>query len=216
MRTIMMRRSRQATGLQDNVRSIDHALASMATAASLSELMGYEGIASKAYFQSFRKWLRQPMSFGQRVRRPPRDPVNALLSLGYTLLLSDCITALEVAGLDPYIGYLHTLHYGRPALALDLMEEFRPVIVDSIVLGSFNKNMFKTEDFTEREHGIELTTPARKQFYKLYEARIGEEIVHPILGIRMSYRRAVQAQARLLAHAIVSEIMAPYVAFRVR
>ena len=117
----------------------------------LETILGIEGAGSAAYFQCFGKFLtdQQQWPFDQRTRRPPTDPVNSLLSFGYSLLTSQVASAIQTVGLDHYVGYLHSSFYGRPALALDLMEEFRPIIVDSVVLTILNNRMLTTGDFIE-------------------------------------------------------------------
>lgn len=170
-------------------------------------LQGLEGQASALYFQSFHHLLNQPDLFGGRTRRPPLDPVNALLSYGYTILLNQIMSALCTVGLDPYIGYLHGTRFGKPALALDLMEEFRPLIVDSVVLSLFNNNILQTKDFiVELGGACRLTDSARRTFLAKLESRFDETITHPIFNYKATYRRCLELQARLLAKALMAEI----------
>jgi len=139
-------------------------LARVPQAKDLAELRGLEGMGAKAYFSVLRAALRAELTFDKRTRRPPRDPANALLSLLYSLLTNALFTAAEVVGLDAYAGYFHADKYGRPALALDLVEEFRPIVADSVVLWVVNKRMLKPEDFTTYPVGADadagVTAPA--------------------------------------------------------
>jgi CRISPR-associated protein Cas1 len=179
-------------------------------------LQGFEGQASALYFQNFRHLLNQPDLFSGRTRRPPLDPVNALLSYGYTILLNQVMSALCTVGLDPYIGYLHGTRFGKPALALDLMEEFRPIIVDSVVLTLFNNNILQAKDFiTELGGACRLTDSARRTFLTKLEARFDETITHPTFDYKATYRRSLELQARLLAKTLMAEIPA-YPPFTVR
>ena len=148
------------------------------------------------------------MNFTRRRRRPPTDPTNAMLSLGYTLLLHQVSSAIQVVGLDPYAGFLHQPRYGRPALALDLMEEFRPIIADSVVLNIINHKILSCQDFHEELCVVHLKPDARKTFYAKFEERLQEEIQHPYFGYRTSYRRCIELQARLLGKWLTGEIPA--------
>jgi CRISP-associated protein Cas1 len=168
--------------------------------------VGFEGNGSAAYFGVFGKLLRDPMIFSRRRRRPPKDPVNALLSLGYTLLLHQVSSAIQVVGFDPYAGYLHQPRYGRPALALDLMEEFRPIIADSVVLNILNHRILTEQDFQEELGVGHLKAEARKKFYAKFEERLQEELQHPHFEYHTSYRRCIELQARLLGKWLTGEI----------
>ena len=128
------------------------------------------------------------------------------MSFGYAMLTQDVVSEIMRAGLDPYIGYLHSAVYGRPALALDLMEEFRPIIVDSAVLTAVNTGMVSREDFEEGAAGCVLSERGRKSFFQAYRNRMNEEITHPLFGYKLSYRRTIELQARLLAKVISGEI----------
>ncbi|MFO3797092.1 MAG: CRISPR-associated endonuclease Cas1, partial [Anaerolineales bacterium] len=141
---------------------------------ALGSLQGLEGAAAARYFSIFGHLLRTDtgLSFDARSRRPPRDPINALLSFGYTLLLHQAIAALQVAGLDPYIGFLHSTQYSKPALALDLMEEFRPIIADSVVLTLINNRVLGREDFIEEFGAWRLKDEARRTFLQKFEERM--------------------------------------------
>lgn len=178
-------------------------------------LLGCEGAGSAAYFGVFAHMLADGWAFAGRVKRPPTDPVNALLSYGYVLLMHQVASAAHIAGLDPQVGFLHSARFGKPALALDLMEEFRPVVVDSTVVTIINNGMLDPKDFIEEHGAFRLTDSGRKIFLTKLEERLQTEVQHPVFGYRASYRRCLELQARLLAKALVGEIP-QYVAFRVR
>lgn len=179
-------------------------------------LQGYEGNGTAHYFNCFQYLLNEPELFNGRTRRPPRDPVNALLSYGYTILLNQIISAICTVGLDPYIGYLHTSQYGKPALALDLMEEFRPLIVDSVVISIFNNGILQRKHFQEELGGAyRLNDYGRRTFLTKLEARFDETITHPTFNYKATYRRSLELQARLLAKTAMGEIPA-YPPFIVR
>ena len=148
--------------------------------------------------------LLDGMEFSGRKRRPPPDPVNSLLSLGYTLLTYEAFSAVAAVGLDPYIGFFHADSHGSPSLALDTMEELRPAVVDTLVLGAINRGQLRREDFDMSEDDGKsvalLTDEARKRFLGLYENRMATEITH--LGRSMSYRAALHAQARQIVNCI--------------
>jgi CRISPR-associated protein Cas1 len=165
-------------------------------------LQGFEGNATASYFSCFKHILNDPALFNRRTRRPPRDPANALLGYGYTILLS----ALCTIGLDPYVGYLHSSQYGKPALALDLMEEFRPIVVDSVVISLFNNGMLQESDFVEEFGAYRLRDRGRRTFLTRLEARFDETITHPTFKYKASYRRCLELQARLLAKVLMDEI----------
>jgi len=166
--------------------------------------LGVEGALAAHYFENFGALLR-PRDFDaawdwhSRNRRPPRDPVNALLSFGYALLVKECTVALLSEGLDPWWGFYHQPRHGRPALALDLMEEFRPLIVDSAVITAVNTGMVAANDFTRSRAGCVLGDSGRKAFIRAYEARLDQLITHPAFDYRCSWRSVIRLQARLLA-----------------
>ena len=169
-------------------------------------LRGAEGRAADLYFRAFAELLPEEFAFGERSRRPPRDPANSLLSLAYTLLAKACESALLVAGLDPYVGYLHEVRYGRPSLALDLMEEFRSVLADSVVLSLLNNRRVTLEDFDDSEGFPRLRKEAWPKFLRAWEGRLNERIQHPLLGKRLAYREILLAQARILVKHLLGEL----------
>lgn len=174
----------------------------------LETILGLEGSGSAAYFQCFRDMLadKQQWPFAGRVKRPPTDPVNALLSFGYALLTTQVASAVQIVGFDQFIGYLHSSTYGRPALALDLMEEFRPLIVDSVVLTLLNNRMLTTDDFHIELGAYRLKKEPRKLFLTRFEERLNEEITHPLFGYKVKYRSCIEVQARLVAKYLTGEI----------
>jgi CRISPR-associated protein Cas1 len=189
-------------------------VSSVESATSIESLLGVEGTAARLYFEAFGKLIKEPddaspqlsFDFDGRNRRPPRDPVNALLSLGYAMLTKDLAITLQAVGFDPFLGFYHQPHYGRPALALDLMEEFRPLIVDSVVLSAVNTGVVKASDFVRRGGAVSLTSAGRSKFLRAYERRMDEEIAHPVFSYRISYRRTLEVQVRLLARYLTAEI----------
>jgi CRISPR-associated protein Cas1 len=179
-------------------------------AAGAEELLGVEGAAARAYFAHFGRLLKPPLEFDfrARVRRPPTDPVNALLSFLYSLLVKECLSAVLAVGLDPYRGLYHRVRYGRPSLALDLAEEFRPLVADSTVLTLVNNGMVGAGDFIRRGPACALKAEARRTVIRAFEERLDTLIRHPVFGYGISYRRILVVQARLLARAIGGEIPA--------
>ena len=190
----------------------------VAGAADLAALRGVEGAGSKVYFGALRAALRGPWTFEKRARRPPPDPVNALLSLGYTLLGENIFSALEIVGLDPYAGFFHADAYGRPALALDLVEEFRGVIADLVALMLVNKRVLDQKDFREEDAergGVYLSERGLRKYLHYYTVRLQTEVLHPYYRQRWTYQKVFEVQARLLRKVIEGELAA-YVPFRAR
>ena len=175
---------------------------------ALETILGMEGAGSAAYFHCFGKLLSDPRQwpFPGRVKRPPTDPVNSLLSFGYSLLTNKVASAVQLVGFDHYVGYLHSSFYGRPSLALDIMEEFRPVIVDSVVLTLLNNRMLTPKDFVGELGAYRLTDQRRKVFFTKFEERLNEEVNHPIFGYKVTYRRCIELQGRLLAKYLTGEL----------
>lgn len=183
----------------------------------LGPLLGCEGAGSAAYFQAFGQLIRcgWPHGFCKRVRRPPTDPVNSLLSYGYVILTAQVAAVLASVGFDPYIGYLHASRYGKPALALDLMEEFRPIIVDSVVLSLLNNRQLEAKDFLQELNSFRMTDATKRLFLQKFEDRMQEIIVHPVFGYKVAYRRCIELQARLLGKYLTGEVSV-YTPFVVR
>jgi CRISPR-associated protein Cas1 len=196
-------------------------------ARSIEELLGIEGAAASQYFQHFSgmikveeeddlpglespvkggKQLVFNFNFSHRNRRPPTDPVNAMLSLAYSMLAKDCTLAALAVGFDPYVGFYHQPRFGRPALGLDLMEEFRPLVAESTVLSCINNRIVTEKDFVRAGQAVNLSAPGRKRFFQTYEQRMSSLITHPLFDYKVSYRRALELQARLLAKTLTGEI----------
>lgn len=184
-----------------------------ASAESLEQLLGIEGAAAREYFAHFARMFKAgedgnttPFEFTSRNRRPPRDPVNALLSFLYALLTKEMLVTLVGVGFDPYLGFYHQPRYGRPALALDLMEEFRPLVADSVVIGLLNNGELRPSDFLARAGAVALTDSGRRRVIEAYERRLDTLVTHPRFGYAVSYRRIFEVQARLLARFLLGEI----------
>ncbi len=177
---------------------------------SLESLRGIEGYAGKNYWSYFPNLLnpKEDSSWKMegRNRRPPKDPINALLSYGYSLLLRDFMTMLHGAGLDPLYGFYHALVPGRPALALDLMEAFRPLVVDSAVLRAVNERSLTPDDFVQTKGFCMMKPTARKKWIAAYERRVDEMVTHPVFGYRLSYRRIIGLECRLFGRFISGEM----------
>ena len=193
-------------------------LADQAEGASrMQSLLGYEGAAAEVYFSRFGNMLKssEDFSFPNRNKRPPKDPVNTVLSYLYGILAKELFSTVLAAGFDPYLGFYHQPRYGRPALALDMMEEFRPIIADSTALTLFNKEELARNDFIKTGIGISLTPDARRKVVAGYEHRMQTEVIHPIFGYKISNRRILEVQSRLLARVLSGEIK-EYPAFTTR
>lgn len=177
-------------------------------ASNIEKLLGIEGAAAEVYFGRLDHLLKsdQGFSFQGRNRRPPKDPVNAVLSYLYAVLAKDMFVSLLAVGFDPYLGFYHQPKYGRPALALDMMEEFRPVIADSTAINLFNNRELSLKDFTKTGLGVSLTSKGKRKVIGGYERRMETEIAHPIFDYKISYRRVLEVQSRLLSRVILSEI----------
>jgi CRISP-associated protein Cas1 len=207
----LLRAQRENSGLdlQVAIARLENAIAPINSTEKIDSLRGLEGAGSAAYFGSFGKLIRvEGFSFETRRRRPPTDPVNALLSFGYSLLTNDIQSAVNITGFDPYLGYLHTERYGRPSLALDLMEEFRPLVVDAMVLAVINRRLLKPEDFTSEplSLAVSLSDEGRRTFLRAYEQKKQSEFKHPVMGRKCTYQEAFEIQARLLGKYLMGEI----------
>ncbi len=174
-------------------------------AAGAAELLGVEGTAARLYFDAFPQLVSRaavlpgPGFTGLRNRRPPTDAVNCLLSFCYGMLTKEIMAACLSVGFDPYIGLFHRPRFGRPALVLDLAEEFRPLLADSTVLTLINNREIAASDFLVRAGAVTLTAGGRKAVIRAWERRMTTEVRHPMFGYTVSYRRAVELQARILA-----------------
>jgi len=186
--------------LLDAIRSLRRLSRSLSRADSTDSLRGFEGTAARDYFAAWTNITPPEVGAWEgRSRRPPKDPLNACLSFAYSLLAKELFSACMIAGLDPYFGFYHADRFGRPSLALDLLEAFRPVIADSVVWTLFNNNRLAQSDFLSYHGACYLTESGRKAFYTAYEQRLADEVKHPIFRYRISYRRALELEARSLA-----------------
>lgn len=219
-RTLLRRNARERP---DRVLgSLKQLAAAAAVAPSMPTLLGIEGSAARLYFSVFPCMLRNgarlpggPFSFEGRNRRPPLDPINCLLSYTYSLLVKDLTTTVYAVGFDPYLGFYHRPRFGRPALALDLAEEFRPLVAESVVVNLVNNGEIKASDFLVRAGGVALTAEGRRAVIAGYERRLDVEIKHPTFGYKISYRRVLDVQARLLGAYLLGEVP-EYVPFLTR
>jgi CRISPR-associated protein Cas1 len=224
---VFLRRRNQEFNNPD-ITNVVHRLRRLATQVdstdSIESLMGVEGASAASYFGSFGLLIKNSdVVFSGRNRRPPKDPVNVLLSLGYTLLANAIHTQVNIAGLDPYLGCLHSTEYGRPSLVLDLMEEFRPTLVDSTVIYAVNTNIIKHTDFYKtderepaafdfaekepirEEYPILLKHEGMKKFISLFEDRLNRRSIYPERGLRLTYRNILLEQVRMFARTITGE-----------
>lgn len=202
-RTLARRIARTHAVAAELLARVDRAIDQVADAPDLAALRGVEGEGARNYFAVLRAALRAGFVFEKRTRRPPGDPVNALLSLGYTLLGQNLMAACEVVGLDPYDGFFHSDKYGRPALALDLVEEFRSVVVDSVLLNLVNRRRLTVDDFEPGpEGGVYLKRTAQRTFFDAYAARINTEVLYAPGQRKLSYQKLFEVQARRLRKVI--------------
>lgn len=200
------RRRKDMTGLLELIERLDRARAKVGETTSTGALMGVEGSATREYFAGLGQVVGELWAFTARRRRPPPDPLNSMLSFGYSLLIQEVVAAIEAAGLDPYAGFLHQARVGRPGLALDLMEEFRPILVDAVVVRAVNTGMISRDDFVVDPGpptACSLTREGRKTFLGAYERRMLTLFTHPGTARRVSYRVGLCLQARALANELL-------------
>lgn len=215
-RTLLMRNhsdlpTRAAADLQDCIIAAE-------TAATIDELRGHEGNAAATYFKHFAGMFKEGVkeiaarfSANGRQRRPPPDPINAVLSFAYSMLTHECTAACRLASLEPTLAALHATRPGRPAMALDLMEPFRPLIADSVAVSAFNRAELVEGHFHSTAAGCALTDAGRKAFFCVYGRRMDTEVTHPVFEYRLSYRRMIMLHARLIAAWMIGEV--PTLAF---
>jgi CRISPR-associated protein Cas1 len=228
-RTLLRRNHLEAP--PETLARLKQAAADAEKASSIGALLGIEGAAAATYFRQFDGMLKNrdaaddelegaespeflagrssnglTFDFRGRNRRPPTDPVNALLSLAYSLLAKDCTIAAYSVGFDPYVGFYHQPRFGRPSLALDLMEEFRPLIAESAVLSAINNRILQPDDFVTAGQAVNLSPTGRKKFFPVYEQRMVSLLTHPLFDYKICYRRALELQARILARVLTGEI----------
>ncbi len=213
-RTLLRRNWRSNQSNKRTLQDLKHEADRSLKAASLGQLLGIEGNAAAHYFANFSRLLKKPeeqtdsfhFHFQTRNRRPPRDPVNALLSYAYALLVKTWTVTLSSVGFDPYRGFYHQPRYGRPALALDMMEPFRPLIAESTVIQAINNGEIKPTDFKTAAGAVSLDKDGRKRFIAAFERRMSHEITHPLFGYKLSYRRLFEIEARLLGRHLLGEM----------
>jgi CRISPR-associated protein Cas1 len=215
-RQLLLRRARETADEERSSRlagAADHLsrlLPSLHAAASPDEIRGYEGDAASRYFAVFGDCISAPgFTFSGRSRRPPRDPINALLSFAYAILLNDCVSALAGVGLDPDAGFLHCDRPGRPSLGLDLMEELRSAFADRLVLAVLNRAQVDRDDFVvDPAGGVSMKETARRNFLASYQTRKQEEVTHPFLQRSVPWAVIPHLQARLLARHLRGDLSA--------
>ncbi|OCL26496.1 CRISPR-associated endonuclease Cas1 [Orenia metallireducens] len=216
LRTLLLRATRddRSERAKKVIRELKNIITKAEKVESLDKLRGYEGLGSRKYFSLFNELLIDDFTFTKRSRRPPRDEVNALLSFGYMLLYNEVFNAVSLVGYDPYIGYLHQDEYAKPSLPLDLMEEFRPLI-DNLIKRLINRQIIRPDDFIEKYGTYELTEKACKSFLQKFEEDFAKEIKHPLFEYKVTLRRAIELQARLLGKRLLGE-RDKYIPFEVR
>ena len=212
-RTLLRRNWRGADKPERILRGMKTDADNARKAVDIDSLLGIEGSAAARYFAQFANLIKPAPDTGNvrfdfvgRNRRPPSDPVNALLSFAYAMLTRVLTHTLSSVGFDPYRGFYHQSRYGRPALALDMMEPFRPVIADSTVLTVVNNGELRPSDFIRAGAGVALNPEGRKRFIAAFERRLRQEITHPLFGYKVSYRRLLEIQCRLLARYLLGEL----------
>ncbi len=215
-RTLLMRNhaglpARIAADLQECVSAAERV-------ATIDELRGHEGNAAAIYFKHFAGMFKEGVKeiaarfdANGRQRRPPPDPINAVLSFGYSMLTNECVAACRLASLEPTLGALHATRPGRPAMSLDLVEPFRPLIADSVAVSAFNRGELTEGHFLSTASGCALTNAGRKAFFSVYGRRMDTEVTHPVFEYRLSYRRMLMLHARLIAAWLLGEV--PTLAF---
>lgn len=196
----------QATGFLVAAQSIEQQRVALVRANDADMLRGFEGRAGATYFDSIKKLLDPSWSFGGRAYHPPPDPFNALLSFGYALLLKDVMATIQIVGLDPYLGCFHALEYGRPSLVLDLMEEFRPLVVDEFIVRMVTGGKIQPSDFTltgQADRPIIMTEKPMMTVIKAYEQRLDETVAHAPSNGQQRLRRCLELQARIYARVVM-------------
>lgn len=195
------------TGLQETIQALNAFSMSVNQAKSMEELLGIEGNAARAYFQNFDKMILGDFSFDGRKKRPPPDPVNALLSFSYTLIFNEISSLLDGMGFDPYLGYLHKPDYGRPSLACDIIEEFRSIIGDRLTLNLINNRILTPDHFHAHStgKGVYLTREGMQKYFREYERFLQREFKSPVTGENTTFRRCFRLQAEEMARAVKEE-----------
>lgn len=207
---LRLNRKRKVTEVEKAILGITADLQSVQLVNNIDSLRGYEGIGAARYFPAFGNLItNSTFQFSQRHRQPPTDPVNSLLSFGYTLLFNNVLSLIIAEGLSPYLGNFHYGEDQKPYLAFDLMEEFRSPVVDSLVLKVINNSIFDEEDFEYRSggEGVYLTDSSRRIFCQKFEQRMNETVAHPDIQSAVSYRHAIQLQVRRYKRCLLDSVV---------
>lgn len=194
-----------AIDFTEDLRNIGLMLKAVEHRQGLQALLGVEGRATAIYFTAYSRLFRGELDFRERTQRPPKSPVNSLLSLGYTVLTNEYLSLVSAVGLDPYLGFYHGISYGRPSLALDLVEELRHPVVDMLVLDLIGRGILKKGDFQEEDEGFYLTQKGRKDFFTQYERRMMKEFRDYETGAVTTIRKVVMRQVYRMVHAIAKD-----------
>ncbi|WP_051652468.1 CRISPR-associated endonuclease Cas1 [Clostridium algidicarnis] len=216
-RTILMKSNRveeKSQGFKEAIDELSRLEKRLEDQDNVDSIRGIEGRAAATYFSAFPEMIKGDFTFENRNKRPPKDPINAMLSFGYVLLANEISSAVSSVGLDPNIGYLHRLRYGRPSLALDLMEEFRALFIDRLVISIVNNKILKPDDFETVLGEVKMTKKAIKKFLQAYEGKKYDEIYHPLFKYKTTYQQCFHMQARLFSKALMEEI--EYIPFLIR
>lgn len=204
-------RNHPEVDLENSGRDLSRCLEELSRKIQVSSMIGVEGRASAIYFKAFGRLFRRQLKFKVRRRRPPTDPINSLLSLGYSLITNEMFSITTGIGFDPYVGFLHGIEYGRPSLALDLIEEFRHTVIDRLTLELINKEILKEDDFEERQGGVYLKDEARKRYFLHYERRMLTAFRDSEDKKEINYRKMFYKQAQMLAGTLLKNL--PYKPF---
>ena len=213
----MLRRNHKGVPVS-TMRDLDRMAAKVSSVKRYDVLLGLEGMAARIYFSEFSGMIKNNsgnFDFTQRNRRPPKDPVNAILSFLYSMLARQAVTIATTVGFDPYLGFLHMPKYGKPALALDMIEEFRSIVADSTCITLINNSQITKNDMIITDFGTNLTETGRRKVIEAYERRMDSAVTHRLLGYSVSYRRIMETQMRLLSRHLLGEIPM-YPPFRTR
>jgi len=206
-RTLLLRyqRNHPEANFSAELEMISNSLSSLPHKKKISSLMGLEGASTGAYYRCYAKMLSSNFAFEKRTRHPPLDPVNALLSLGYVLITNEIAALVESVGFDPFIGFLHSLRYGRQSLPLDLVEEFRHPVIDGLVLTLINTGSIKEADFYKESNGaFFLNKGALKRFVTLYEERMEKQFLYRERDTSTSYRKVFRMQVEIMERAVLN------------
>lgn len=196
------RRNHPEVPFEESIRELEKLISELPRKEKVSSVFGLEGRASAIYFSCFGRMFRKELQFKKRTRHPPLDPVNALLSFGYTIITQEMLSVVSSLGFDPYIGFLHGIEYGRPSLALDLIEEFRAPIIDRLILEIINKGIISSGDFEKKENSIYLKDSSRRKFFQQYEKRMKDTFLLPGREEGANYRRIFFIQAQKFARVL--------------